>query len=127
MGFGMMDLGILPDWDPTAVPKLARTLPSAAYRFFLTDLGFRYDFWSWLGAHLGFDYRAVSGTGEIEDDATWYGAAQTGGINLSLGAHSGWKGFTATAEYPTRATSTPSSSPTRGRAPASGRPAARST
>ena len=93
LGFGMVDFSI--DWDEGS----ARNLPAAAYRFFLADLGFRYEFWSWLGAHLNFDYRAVSSSGDIEDDANWYGASSTGGINLGLGLHGGWKGITATAEY----------------------------
>ena len=96
LGFGMMDFGI--DWGTDTT--IQHTLPDASYRFFIGSLAFRYDFLSWLGAKLAFDFRAMSGVGQIEDETSWYGSTSTNGIGLQVIAYSNiWKGITLTAEY----------------------------
>ena len=92
LGYGMMDFAL--DWGASAT----RSMPSAAYRFGLFGLGLELPFSSWIGAHGRFDYRLVTGTGEIEDPA-WYGPSSTGGVNMVVGLNGSYRGFTLRAEY----------------------------
>lgn len=114
LGYGMCDFGI--DWEGAT----RQTMPATSYRFFLANIGARYDFTTWIGAHLMGEYRAMVAAdddpGHIEydkPDATatdkWYGPSSTGGVQILAGLHSQlggstapwawWKGITATAEY----------------------------
>jgi hypothetical protein len=101
IGFGLMGFSI--DWGDATT----RPMPDANYKFFVAAVGAympiisqgRFSF----RTHLRFDYRAVSDTGEIEEDE-WYGDASTGGINLQAGvsfnyrtAHRG--GFVVRLDY----------------------------
>lgn len=92
LGYGMMDFAL--DWGASA----SRSMPAAAYRFGLFGLGLELPFSSWIGAHGRFDYRLVTGTGEIEDPV-WYGPSSTGGVNMALGLNGSYKGFIVRAEY----------------------------
>jgi len=92
IGFGLMNFSI--DWgDSTDQP-----MPAASYTYFLLSVGSSMPFFAMMGAHFRFDYRVVSGAGEIEDD-TWYGPSSTGGISLLLGINGNYKGFVARVEY----------------------------
>jgi hypothetical protein len=73
-------------------------MPDASYKFVLFSLGGYMPFYDMFGAHLRFDYRVVTGTGEIEDDA-WYGVSSTGGLNFLVGGYFTWKGMVARLEY----------------------------
>jgi len=92
IGFGLMEFAI--DWGES----LQRPMPASSYKYFLISLGANMPFHSMVGGHFRFDYRVVSGTGEIEEDV-WYGASSTGGLNLLVGLDGHYKGFIIRAEY----------------------------
>mgnify|MGYP006293576111 FL=1 len=93
IGFGLMRFAI--DWgsDMTDQP-----MPDASYRYFLISLGGRIPFHERFGAHARFDYRAVTRTGQIEEDR-WYGPSSTGGVGIVVGVNGNWKGIVARVEY----------------------------
>jgi hypothetical protein len=97
LGFGLMGFAI--DWPAGT----ASEMPNASYSWFLASLGGYMPFTevvgTKIGAHLRFDYRVVSGTGEIEDTDNWYGPASTGGLGLLVGLNARYKGFVAKLEY----------------------------
>jgi hypothetical protein len=93
LGFGLMSFAI--DWPAGT----ASEMPNASYSWFLASLGGYMPFTEMIGAHLRFDYRVVSGTGEIEDPDNWYGPSSTGGLGLLVGLNARYKGFVAKLEY----------------------------
>jgi hypothetical protein len=53
----------------------------------------------YIGGNLHFDYRVVTGTGEIEDEKDWFGPSSTGGISLQVGLQGNYKGIVAQVGY----------------------------
>jgi hypothetical protein len=92
IGFGLYEFKI--DW----AGQVAK-LPNWSYRFLLFGVGARFPFVRNFGAYVRADYRLVFGSGDVEDDLSWYGASKTGGIALSFGFHGSYKGFVARADY----------------------------
>ncbi len=82
------------NWEGAA----ERTQPDLHYAFFLIRLGVSWPFSRFVGAHLGFDGRVVTGAGEIQDQA-WYGDGSAGGLALNLGLDGTYKGVVASVEY----------------------------
>jgi hypothetical protein len=93
VGFGMMGFSV--DWGDSSDSP---TLPGASYKFVLFSLGSYMPIYSLLSGHLRFDYRLVTGTGEIEKE-DWYGPSSTGGINFVLGIDGTYRKFVASVEY----------------------------
>jgi len=92
IGFGLMSFAV--DWaEATTQP-----MPDASYKFFMIALGGYWPFLTFVGAHLRFDYRVVTGAGEIEED-DWYGPSSTGGLSFRLGVDGNYRGFIAGVEY----------------------------
>ncbi|MCA9670057.1 MAG: hypothetical protein KC503_30890 [Myxococcales bacterium] len=94
IGYGGLGFGI--DWT-----NIAPSLPNSAYGFVLITADFRWPFLGWLGLHVHFDYRVVTGSGEIEntDPDRWYGPASAGGIAFGGGLQARLKGFVITLDY----------------------------
>jgi hypothetical protein len=95
LGYGFSSFTI--DWQDTA--EADKSMPNFGYSFLVPSLGARFPIIpSWFGAHLTFDYRAVLGTGEIEEEK-WYGPTSAGGIDFIVGVHGTYRGFVASADY----------------------------
>lgn len=94
-GYGLMDFEI--DWGSTT-----QSLPNVSYGFLLIGLGGNYPFpfYAPMGAHMRFDYRIVTGSGQISTEETpGYGPASTGGLALTLGVNYRYGNIIGRLEY----------------------------
>lgn len=94
-GYGVTDFEI--DWG-----SQTQSLPNVSYGFLLIGLGGNYPFpfFEPMGAHMRFDYRIVTGSGQIShDQEPGYGPASAGGIALTLGLNGHYGNIIARLEY----------------------------
>jgi hypothetical protein len=95
LGFGLMSFSI--EWPDDGTTR--RETPDIAMSWFLASLGGAMPLTDLFGAYLRFDYRLITGAGEIEDPDAWYGPSSTGGFGLLVGVNARYKGIVAKAEY----------------------------
>ncbi|MBW2730912.1 MAG: hypothetical protein JRH20_00880 [Deltaproteobacteria bacterium] len=94
-GYGITSFEI--DWGAQT-----QSLPNVDYGFLLIGLGGNYPFpfYELMGAHMRFDYRIVTGSGQIStDQRPGYGPASTGGLALTLGVNGRLGNILARLEY----------------------------
>jgi len=93
LGYGMFDHQI--GWPAGQT----QGVPDFAYRFVYPRLGITYPFLKWFALYSEFAYHLVLSTGQIEDDAVWYGSASKGGIQGAIGFAVNFSGFTIRVGY----------------------------
>jgi hypothetical protein len=101
IGGGLTTFSI--DWTDSTVDP--HPLPDTSYSFFIFNLRAIWPFLPHLRPGLGLegffgiDLRGVGGSGDVEDETTWYGSSTTGGFGLNLGLEVNFKGFLGRIEY----------------------------